>query len=253
MGLDTAIAWTHHTFNVAWGCEKISPGCAHCYADALSRRKGFDVWGHGKARRTFGPEYWRQPLRWNRAAERAGERRRVFCSSMTDWALDDPVLARERRKLWPLIFATPSLDWLLLSKRPENAERMLPADWGRGWSNVWLGVSIESNEYVQRADILRRLPAVCRFVSYEPALGPLDRLDLCGIDWVIYGGESGPGFRPHKIEWARSMRAMCEAAGVAFFYKQGPGRYPGTGVELDGEVVQDYPRPRGTRVLPVLK
>lgn len=242
MGLDTAIAWTDHTFNLAWGCEKVSPGCKNCYADTLSGRKGFDVWGPNRERRTFGDNYWHQPVKWNRAAEAAGERRRVFCSSMTDVMLDDPTLARERLKLWPLIRSTPWLDWLLLTKRPENYARFLPPDWGGGYPNVWIGTSIESNEYVGRADFIREVPATVRFISYEPALGPLDDLNLAGLHWIIYGGESGPGYRGHDVQWARDIRARCEAAGVAFFYKQSPAPRTEMHITLDGEIVRSYPR-----------
>ena len=150
----------------------------------------------------------------------------------------------ERAKLFDAIRLTPALDWQLLTKRPENFARFLPADWGQGWPNVWLGVSIETMDYAGRADILRGIPAAVRFLSYEPALGPLDGLDLTGIDWVIYGGESGPGFRGHDLAWPRAMRAKCEAAGIAFFYKQSPAHRTEMGTTLDGETVRKYPTPR---------
>lgn len=253
MGLDTAIAWTDHTFNLAWGCVKVSPGCANCYADTLSDKRGYDVWGPNRERRTFGDTYWNQPRLWNRSAIAHGVQRRVFCSSMTDVMLDDPVLDRERRKLWPLIRETPALDWLLLTKRPENYRRFLPDDWGDGYANVWLGTSIESNDYADRADELRAVPARLRFISYEPALGPLDKLNLAGLDWVIYGGESGPGYRQHDPQWARDIRARCEAAGVVFFFKQAPAYRTEQIIELDGEVVRAWPEsPAYAKRLPVL-
>ncbi len=111
----TAIEWTDHTFNVAWGCMKVSPGCQHCYADTLSSRYGFDVWGPAATteRRTFGDKHWAEPYRWNKAAGNAGVRRRVFCCSMCDLFEDHPTIDAEREKLWPLIRATPHLDWRL--------------------------------------------------------------------------------------------------------------------------------------------
>jgi protein gp37 len=250
MGQGTIIAWTNHTFNVAWGCTKVSPGCKNCYADSLSSRYGHDVWGPSKPRRTFGAEHWKEPLKWNAAAEAAGERARVFCSSMCDIAEDHPQIVQEMKKLWPLIRRTPWLDWQLLTKRPERYEQTLPDDWGKGYANVWLGTSIENNDYVWRADELRKYPATVRFISYEPALGPLDKLDLTGIDWVIYGGESGAGFRGHNLDWPRDMKRRCEAEGIAFFYKQSAAYRTEMGTSLDGETVRKYPTPR--LALPVL-
>lgn len=245
----TLIAWTDHTFNIAWGCTKISPGCAHCYADTLSRRFGWDVWGPQAARRTFAEKHWKHPLHWNEAASKAGIRRRVFCSSMCDVFEDHPTIDAERAKLWEVIRQTPWLDWQLLTKRADRIAVNLPADWGTGYPNVWLGVSIESNEYVDRADHLRVIPAVVRFISYEPALGPLPDLSLTGIDWVIYGGESGPGYREHDLAWPREMRERCESAGVSFFYKQSSAIRTEMGIELDGEVVRNYPPKRGLEVV----
>jgi len=148
---------------------------------------------------------------------------------MCDIFEDHPVIAGELLKLWPLIRETPHLIWQLLTKRSERIAESLPADWGEGYPNVWLGVSIENNEYVSRADDLRQIPATLRFVSYEPALGPLDQLDLTGIEWVIYGGESGPLYRPDDVRWALSMQRACfaEEGDCAFFYKQEAGIRPG--------------------------
>jgi len=246
----TLIAWTHHTFNIAWGCTKVSPGCKNCYADSLSSRYGHDVWGPRKPRRTFDAKHWREPIKWNAAADAAGERRRVFCSSMCDIAEDHPTIAAEVVKLWPLIRATPWLDWQLLTKRPERYPQIIPSDWGKGYRNAWLGTSIESNDYVHRADVLRKLPATVRFISYEPALGPLDKLNLKGLDWIIYGGESGPGWRPEDKQWARDMNARCQRAGIAFFHKQSAAYRTEMGVELDGQIVRNYPARR--LPLPVL-
>lgn len=244
MAESTIIAWTHHTYNVAWGCVKVSPGCKNCYADTLSRRYGQDVWGPKKPRRTFGEKHWSEPLKWQREAEKAGERRRVFSSSMCDIFEDHPTITAETRKLWPLIRATPMLDWQLLTKRPERIAGQLPDDWGDGYPNVWLGTSIENTDYAWRADHLRILPATVRFISYEPALGPLDDLDMTGLDWVIYGGESGPGYRAHDLAWPRAMEKKCAASGTAFFFKQSSAHRTEMGIELDGRLVRNYPVPR---------
>jgi protein gp37 len=238
----TGIAWCHHTFNIVWGCTRTSPGCMNCFAVLIARRGGLDVWGPGKPRKTLSAGYWAEPLQWDRRAAEAGKRRRVFCGSMCDVFEDHPNVNAQRERLWPLIRRTPHLDWLLLTKRPERIALGLPDDWGQGYANVWLGVSIENNDYVWRADVLRGIPAVVRFVSYEPALGPLDGLDLAGLHWVICGGESGPGWRPIDPAWARAMRDRCRAAGLAFFFKQFAGPRPGTGELLDGVRVQEFPR-----------
>lgn len=245
MGADSKIAWTHHTFNPLWGCTKISPGCRNCYAETQSSRFGFGVWGPTAERRTFGEKHWREPLKWNREAEKEGVRKRVFCASMCDIFEDHPTVDQERAKLWPLIRATPWLDWQLLTKRADRIADNLPADWGTGYPNVWLGVSVEDAGYVWRVSCLRAIPAVVRFVSYEPALGPIAHaVSLRNIDWLIYGGESGPGHRPEDKQWARDVRALCAATGTAFFHKQSAGQYSETGVELDGEVVRAYPTAR---------
>lgn len=250
----TAIAWTDHTFNIAWGCVKVSPGCKNCYADTLSSRYGQSVWGPGNPRRTFGPKHWQAPIKWNAKAAQEKQRHRVFCSSMCDNLEEHPTIIGELAKLWGLIRQTPWLDWQLLTKRADRIATSLPADWGDGWPNVWLGVSIENNDYAWRADMLRKVPAAVRFVSYEPALGPLDALDLSGLHWLIYGGESGPGFRDHDIQWARDIRSRCNAAGVAFFYKQSPAYRTELGIELDGEIVRAYPEVSSMDyILPVRK
>ena len=163
---------------------------------------------------------------------------------MCDVFEDHPDVAQEREKLWPLIRATPNLDWLLLTKRPENILAALPPDWGDGYPTVWLGTSIEDMRVAYRSDELVKVPAVVRFISYEPALGPLDDLDLSGIDFLIYGGESGLQFRPDNLDWARTMRKKCRAAGIAFFFKQRSGRKSGTEPTLDGTTYHEYPTPR---------
>jgi protein gp37 len=164
---------------------------------------------------------------------------------MCDVFEDHPIANRERPRLWDLIRSTPQLHWQILTKRPERIEALLPKDYdAAGWGHVWLGTSIENSEYAFRADILRQLPAAVRFISYEPALGPLDDLNLSGIDWLIYGGESGPGYRKHDLAWPRAIRRRCEEDGVAFFYKQSSAPRTEMGIELDGEIVRNYPTPR---------
>lgn len=241
MGERTGIEWTDHTFNLAWGCVKVSPGCQHCYAATLSTRYGHDVWGPPKTtpRRTFGAHHWNEPVRWNRAAEKAGERRRVFCCSMCDVFEDHRTIDGERAKLWPLVRATPWLDWQLLTKRPERIASQLPDDWGAGYANVWLGTSVESQEYVGRAHALARVPAVVHFISAEPLLGGVSFRELFrGLGpkeawWLIAGGESGPNARPMHPDWPRALRDECGEFGVGFHFKQW-GEWANAGVRAFG-------------------
>lgn len=224
MAEKTGIAWTHHTFNISWGCVKVSPGCKFCYADELAERVGWSVWGPSQPRRTFKDKHWQEPLKWQKAAEQAGARHKVFCSSMCDNFEDHPTIIAELAKLWPLIRATPNLDWQLLTKRADRIASSLPGDWGAGYPNVWLGVSIENNEWAWRADYLSRIPAVVRFVSYEPALGPLDltkyfgynpvhaddeyrRFCLsCGYQWGIGNRRTRPDLASRESEgWEKSQ------------------------------------------------
>lgn len=243
----TGIEWCDHTFNIAWGCFKVSPGCAHCYAETLSERLGNDVWGPpaSTTRKTFGEKHWNDPVRWNRAAEKAGRRARVFCSSMCDVFEDHPTIDAERARLWPLIRATPHLDWLLLTKRPERIAANLPGDWGNGYPNVWLGTSAEGDDYRDRIGHLVKLPARIRFVSAEPLLAPLTLDEYADdLDWVIVGGESGKQARPMQDDWARSLRDECRRARVAFFLKQlggHPDKRGGESAVLDGARHAEWP------------
>lgn len=179
MGANTAIEWCDHTFNPWLGCTKVSPACDHCYAESWARRTGQAALWQGERRRTSAAN-WRQPLRWNRAAEAAGVRRRVFCASLAD-VFDNQVDSSDwLEQLWTLIRATPSLDWLLLTKRPQNMRARLPEDWGRGWSNVWLGTTVENQtEADRRIPALLSLPAKLHFLSCEPLLGPVDLTRIC--------------------------------------------------------------------------
>ncbi len=249
MGKDSGIAWTDHSFNPVWGCTKISPGCLNCYAERLDKKfKAGKHWGPAGRRLTFGDAHWKQPIGWNKKARKLGVRHRVFAGSMCDLFEDHPVVAGELAKLWPLIRLTPHLDWLILTKRPENIQRFLPSDWGlRAYANVWLGVSIESYEFQWRRDLLVNVLAPIRFISYEPAIGPLDdALDLRGIHWLIYGGESGVRHRQDKEWWATAIRERCRAEGIAFFFKQVSAVRAGVthGVPDDIARCREYPTPR---------
>ena len=247
MGEATGIEWCDKTFNPWWGCLRVSPGCEHCYAETFDKRVGGKHWGPAtvdpathKSRRFFGDKHWREPGKWN-ADARAGDRNaRVFCASMADVFEDRADLVPHRARLFDLIEQTPCLDWQLLTKRPENMTRLAPAAWGKAWPrNVWAGASVESQEWAdRRIPELLRVPARIHFVSYEPALAPVDFREVpmsdgdtlgnglfshktgAGISWVIIGGESGPGARPFDLARARSTIAQCKAAGVACFVKQ---------------------------------
>lgn len=271
MSENSKIEWTDHTFNPWEGCQKVSPGCDHCYAETRNARYAGGTavnWGPGAPRRRTSAANWRKPLAWNAAHEaffaQHGRRQRVFCASLAD-VFDNAVDSAWRADLFELIERTPNLDWLLLTKRIGNVQGMVPLPWiskpfqhgpnpaniyPAGWpANVWLGASIVNQVEVDR-DIPKLLatPARLRFLSMEPLLGPVDltRIDLDGhrelyplagstgcedddgnsapdlpaLDWVIVGGESGPGARPMHPAWARSLRDQCAAAGVPFLFKQ---------------------------------
>jgi protein gp37 len=224
MGEVTKIEWTDHTFNPWIGCQKVSPGCDHCYAEAMmDHRYGRVRWGPRGARSRTSEGNWRQPLKWARQA--CGHRPRVFCASLAD-VFDNKVPKEWRGDLWELIRKTPELDWMLLTKRPENIRRMLPNGWP--WDHVWLGTTTEDQRhYDQRWRILSDIPAAIRFISYEPALGSLRLHGHSLPDWVICGGESGAQqARMMEPAWARAMRDQCRELGVAFFMKQMTKRVP---------------------------
>lgn len=239
------IEWTDHTFNPWIGCQKVSPGCDHCYAETLmDKRFGKVEWGPRGERKKTSAEYWKKPLQWSLTATLNNVRQRVFCASLGDvW--DNRVPVEWRIDLLHLIRDTPQLDWLLLTKRPENIAKMLPVA-TRGmmpwpWANVWLGVSCEDQErFDHRWPILHKVPAAVRFISYEPALGPLT---LQGHEvrpnWLICGGESGHGARLMKKQWALDLRDECYSLNVAFFMKQMTGKRP----IPDDLFVRQFPRP----------
>lgn len=241
MAEETEIAWTDSTFNPWWGCSKVGAGCDHCYAESLDKRTGGDHWGPDKTPRTMSADNWRKPRRWQKQAETDGERRRVFCGSMCDWA-DKNAPSGERGRLWSLIRDTPNLDWQLLTKRALRIGDCLPEDWGTGYPNVWLGVTVENRKHgLPRIEHLRRVPALVRFLSIEPLLEDLGPLDLSGIHWVIVGGESGPLARPMRPEWVASIREQCEAQGVPFFFKQWGGRRDKGGCLISGGEIKQWP------------
>lgn len=191
MGDTTGIGWTDSTFNPWWGCTRISPGCDNCYAATFDHRLGQNYWDPKITPRMMSEQNWNRPLRWNREAQAAGVRHRVFSGSMCD-VFDNKAPEGQRGRLWALIRATPWLDWQLLTKRASLIERYLPADWGAGYPNVWLMVSVENKEHgLPRVDILRNIPARVRGLSVEPLLEDLGRIDLTGIHWVIVGGMVG--------------------------------------------------------------
>lgn len=223
MGEKTSIEWCDFTFNPWWGCQRISPGCLHCYADREATRHGFPGQFAATApHREFGTAHWNEPLKWAKKAAREGIRRRAFCASMADVGEDHPVAEANRPRLWKLMEDTPELDWMLLTKRVSTAQEWLPERWLKKWpAHVWFGFSAEDQKrWDERWPFAREVSAAVRFCSYEPALGPVDFTPLAGLHLLIAGGESGPGARPSHPDWFRSARDQAVAAGVAFHFKQ---------------------------------
>ena len=230
----SAIEWTESTWNPVTGCSKVSPGCAHCYAEAFAERwrgvpghpyeQGFDL--------RLWPSRLEQPLAWKRP-------RTIFVNSMSDLFHED-VPAEFIASVFDVMARAEWHTFQILTKRHERLVE-LAAD--LSWPpNVWMGVTIENRRFVHRADALRAVPAAVRFISAEPLLGPLEGLDLERIDWLIAGGESGPGHRPVRVEWLRELRNRCKADGVAFFFKQWGGIRPKSGGRiLDGRTWDEMP------------
>ena len=226
MGKNSHIEWTHHTFNPWWGCQKVSPACDHCYAELWAKRMSHNLWGTNSPRRFFSDSHWREPLKWNEEARLSGHHNRVFCASMADVFEHRTDLHSQRLRLWELIDNTPCLDWLLLTKRPQNIARIAP--WGTNWpANVWLGTSVENQALAEkRLPFLLKNPARVRFLSCEPLLGPLDlrpwlRKDgFYPIDWIIAGGESGGASRPMHPDWVKSLLYQCQDFEIPFHFKQ---------------------------------
>ncbi len=232
MGTNSKIEWTDHTFNPWRGCQKVSPGCDHCYAERMAKRNppALGEWGPDGERVIASDAYWQQPRRWNKQAERDGVRRKVFCGSMMDVFEDREELRTARGELLSLVRATPRLDWLLLTKRPQDIKHL----WDQAATDfgdlsllgvdrrVWFGVTVENQAAAgDRIPIVVKVPAAVRFLSMDPLLEMVDiSAWLPLIDWVIVGGESGPQARPMHPDWVRSLRDQCQAAGVPFFFKQ---------------------------------
>ena len=236
MADQSAIEWTEATWNPVTGCDEVSPGCAHCYAKTFAERwrgipghhyeQGFDlrIW----------PDRLEQPLKWKRP-------RRIFVNSMSDLfheRIPDDFIA----EVFDVMARADQHVFQVLTKREA---RLLDLASGLPWPpNLWMGVSIENRRFVQRADALRDVPAAIRFISAEPLLGPLEGLDLSGIDWLIAGGESGHRHRRVDPAWVIALRDQCDEDEVAFFFKQWGGRTPKAGGrELDGRTWDEYPDP----------
>jgi len=235
----SGIEWTDFTWNPITGCTKVSPGCAHCYAERtmLRFRRGQPFLpGYDSVR--LHPERLDQPYRQKQPA-------RVFVCSMSD-LFHEAVPNRFIAEVLYRAEACPHLTFQILTKRPERMQAWLADlqhDWPAVWPlpNLWAGTSVENRAWLHRVDLLRQTPAALRFLSVEPLLGDLGTVDLDGIGWVIVGGESGPRARPMRPEWARNLRDQCVAAGVPFFYKQ-QGAVVGHGAhELDGIEWRQFP------------
>lgn len=228
------IEWTGVTWNPVTGCTKVSEGCRHCYAERMARRlqaMGQPNYVDGFAVRTH-EHMLELPMTWKKP-------RTVFVNSMGD-LFHERVPLDFIQRVFHAMAAAPWHQFQLLTKRSARlADLATFLDWP---DNVWMGVSVESRDWLRRVDDLRDVGAAIRFLSLEPLLGPLPALDLAGIDWVIVGGESGPGARPPAVEWVRDIRNQCMSAGIPFFFKQwGGARRRETGRELDGEVWAQMP------------
>ena len=236
----SAISWTDATFNPWIGCTRVSPACDRCYAARDNERRGWvDGWGAGVPRRRTTEQNWNNPRRWNRKAAATGYRPRVFCASLAD-VFDNEVDPAWRADLWQLLRDTPNLRWILLTKRIGNAAKMLPADWP--FPNAGLMSTLENQEVWDRDyPKLAATPATWRGVSAEPLLGHINIGDA-KPDWIITGGESGPGFRPLDMDAVRSLRDQCARNGVTFHHKQNGGiRGKDAGCLIDGEEHKFFP------------
>lgn len=243
MASRSAIEWTEVTWNPVTGCDRVSPGCEHCYALTLARRlkaMGVSKYQLDGDPRTSGPgfgvslhrEALDEPYGWRTP-------RVVFVNSMSD-LFHAKVPLPFIQEVFDVIAHTPQHTYQVLTKRSLRLRRL--ADRLSWPSNLWMGVSIENEEVLSRVEHLRHVPAAVRFLSCEPLLGPLDQIDLAGIGWVIAGGESGPNYRPMDLGWAQGLRDACQVAGVPFFFKQWGGRTPKAfGRQLDGQFWDEMP------------
>ena len=238
MAQNSKIEWTNATWNPVTGCTKISDGCKNCYAERMAKR--LQAMGKPQYRNGFElaihPSALDIPLRWRKP-------RTVFVNSMSDLFHEDVP-----RDFIKAVFRTmndcPQHNFQILTKRPHVAvECANELPWTE---NIWMGTTIENANVTHRAALLRRIPAAVRFLSVEPLLGPIPRLPIRGIDWVIVGGESGPGARPMAVEWARQIRDRCRGAAVRFFFKQWGGtNKKRTGRCLDGRTWNEMPAAAG--------
>ena len=251
MGKTTGISWTDKTWNAVIGCSRVSEGCRNCYAAQMAATKFTSflrnpVWGRNSPRHITSDNLWKEPLRWARKARQTGDRVLVFGNSLYDIFEDHPTVNAIRPKIWDLVDQTrDAIVWQFCTKRPERIADCLPDTWGNFWKNVWLGTSVESAVHAERVDHLLSIQADVRFLSVEPALGPVaDSIPLKGIDWVIWGGESGRNFRPADHQWARDLLQACRVNEVAFFFKQSSGYRSGMGTTLDGKEYKEFPKPR---------
>lgn len=224
MGDNSKIQWTTgQTFNPWIGCTKIDALCQNCYAEKFAERYGYAKWGEKGVRHKTSAANWKKPYAWNRKAQKEGVRYRVFCASLSDVFDDHESIKQEwRDELFTIIKNTPNLDWLLLTKRPENYIKFLPQDWGHGYPNVWLGVSVgDKLGAVQRLDLLVSTPAAIRFISAEPLVERFPIPDE-GIDWIICGGESGTLNKIRQLDLfdVKGLIDFCKRKGVKFFFKQ---------------------------------
>ena len=236
MAANTSIEWTEASWNPVTGCSKVSPGCENCYAERMAirlkamgqknYRNAFQVTLHEDALRI--PESWHKP-------------KKVFVNSMSDLFHEDVPL-EFIEKVFDVMARTPHHIYQVLTKR---SERMVELSTKLNWAeNIWLGVSVENQEYVCRIDHLRKVDAIVRFISFEPLLDRIQHMSLKGIDWAIVGGESGPGARPMNPEWVREIRDKCVHEGVSFFFKQWGGfNKKKAGRLLDGRTWEQLPIP----------
>jgi protein gp37 len=234
MATNSPIEWTDATWNPVTGCDKISPGCKHCYAERLAHR--LQAMGNQNYRGGFGlalqPHMLQHPLHWKAP-------KRIFVNSMSDLFHDRVPLEYIER----VFHVMNRADWHQYQVLTKRAERLEEVNHKLTWApHIWMGVSVESEKYLYRVDHLRRTKAHVKFLSIEPLLGPLGKLNLRGIDWVIVGGESGPGARPMSADWVKDLRNQCRRAGVAFFFKQWGGvQKSKTGRTLEGRTWDEMP------------
>lgn len=235
MAIGSSIEWTHTTWNPVTGCTKISPGCKHCYAERMAMR--LQAMGMAKYERGFKvkthPNLLTEPLNWKKP-------RKVFVNSMGDLFHDDIPLSFIK-EVFSVMNMANQHQFQVLTKR---AERLAQLSGKLKWTdNIWMGVTVENAERTPRIDCLRSAGAVTKFLSVEPLLGPIPKMDLCGIDWVIVGGESGPFARPIKREWVLDIRDQCEKGGVHFFFKQWGGVFKKrNGRTLDNRTYDEMPQ-----------